>query len=124
MTSMLGRAVLGRRCRGFPPTEVKPPVGVTTPYKSGTPSEINPSESEEKPDMLAAAVSYAQRGRRGFPGHWLKAGGVCSCPKGAKCDSLGKHPHIRVIWWSRGESNSWPPHCELGTRQNAKYMPF
>lgn len=44
--------------------------------------------------MLAAAVFYARRGWRGFPGHWLKAGGVCSCPKGAKCDSHGKHPRI------------------------------
>ncbi len=27
-------------------------------------------------------------------------------------------------WWSRGGSNSWPPHCELDARQKRKYLPF
>jgi putative DNA primase/helicase len=56
------------------------------------------------------------RGFRIFPIRWLKAGGICSCPEGAACNTPGKHPRIkfwqklacadvRVIraWWRQ-----WP----------------
>ena len=31
---------------------------------------------------------------------------------------------VETKWWSRGGSNSWPPHCELDDRQKCKYLPF
>lgn len=56
-------------------------------------------KAEEKPDMLAAALSYARRGWRVFPLHWPKAQGICSCQAGANCKDVGKHP--RIIEWQK-----------------------
>src|SRR6266850_4004841 len=28
------------------------------------------------------------------------------------------------LWWSSGDSNPGPPHCESDYRKNAKYLPF
>src|SRR6266508_3663801 len=29
-----------------------------------------------------------------------------------------------ALWWSRWDSNSWPPHCESDARQKRKLLPF
>jgi hypothetical protein len=66
-------------------------------------------------DRLAAALSYARRGWRVIPLHWVTADGRCSCGD-PECGSAGKHPltnhglrdgttdeaTIRA-WWER-----WP----------------
>lgn len=42
-------------------------------------------------DVLTYALAYAERGYPVLPLHGLKDG-VCTCSKGAKCTSSGKHP--------------------------------
>jgi len=63
------------------------------------PEAENPPAAEEKPDAFAAALALAAKGWRVFPLHWMKAEGRCSCGKGAKCGSPGKHP--RIVEWQR-----------------------
>jgi len=46
---------------------------------------------------------------------WMVGSHKCSC------NSVEER---FVDWWSRGGSNSWPPHCELDARQKRKYLPF
>lgn len=43
--------------------------------------------------LLAAALDYAERGWRVVPLHWIPKFGVCSCYRGAKCPTPGKHPY-------------------------------
>ena len=42
--------------------------------------------------MLEAALEYAARGWACLPLHTPLPGGACDCPRGADCDSTGKHP--------------------------------
>jgi putative DNA primase/helicase len=57
--------------------------------------------------MFAEAKALAAKGRRVFPVHWLKADGMCSCPKGAKCESPGKHPRISEWQKLASTEESW-----------------
>ena len=65
---------------------------------------------------LTAALAYARHGIPVLPVHTPDPSGGCSCDKGARCDSPGKHPRLRhglheastdprliELWWSR-----WP----------------
>src|SRR5262249_32933874 len=60
------------------------------------------SESEQNPgtrdgtngtELLEAALNYAALGWKVLPVHHITAAGICSCRKGAACESAGKHPH-------------------------------
>ncbi|MEV0895911.1 bifunctional DNA primase/polymerase [Actinoplanes sp. NPDC049802] len=44
---------------------------------------------------LTAALAYARHGIPVLPVHTPDRGGVCSCHRGARCDSSGKHPRLR-----------------------------
>ncbi|MBO3739661.1 bifunctional DNA primase/polymerase [Actinoplanes flavus] len=44
---------------------------------------------------LTAALAYARHGIPVLPVHTPDQGGVCSCHRGARCDSPGKHPRLR-----------------------------
>ncbi|WP_344573389.1 bifunctional DNA primase/polymerase [Actinoplanes palleronii] len=63
-----------------------------------------------------AALAYARHGIPVLPVHTPAQGGVCSCARGARCDSPGKHPrlrhglteastdpHVITLWWTH-----WP----------------
>lgn len=65
---------------------------------------------------LTAALAYARHGIPVLPVHTPDRGGACSCVKGERCDSPGKHPRLRhgvneattdprqiQIWWAH-----WP----------------
>ncbi len=65
---------------------------------------------------LMAALAYARHGIPVLPVHTPDRGGVCSCTRGERCDSPGKHPRLRhgvneastdprriELWWSH-----WP----------------
>jgi hypothetical protein len=65
---------------------------------------------------LTAALAYARHGIPVLPVHTPDQRGGCSCDKGVRCDSPGKHPRLRhglteastdprllEMWWSR-----WP----------------
>ncbi|MEV6847179.1 bifunctional DNA primase/polymerase [Actinoplanes sp. NPDC051411] len=65
---------------------------------------------------LTAALAYARHGIPVLPVHEPAPGGGCSCDKGTRCDSPGKHPRLRhglndastdprriELWWHR-----WP----------------
>ena len=39
-------------------------------------------------------------------------------------DQRTKYLITGAFWWSRGGSNSWPPHCESDSRQKRKLLPF
>ncbi|BCJ44651.1 DNA primase [Actinoplanes ianthinogenes] len=65
---------------------------------------------------LTAALAYARHGIPVLPVHTPDQGGVCSCHRGARCDSPGKHPRLRhgvseattdphliELWWAH-----WP----------------
>ena len=54
--------------------------------------------------ILDTALAAAARGWRILPVHWLKAPGICSCPAGARCNSIAKHPLISD--WARMASTS------------------
>jgi len=41
---------------------------------------------------LSAALAYAELGWHVLPLHWIKEDGACSCKKGGKCSTPGKHP--------------------------------
>ncbi|GGN67313.1 DNA primase [Actinoplanes lobatus] len=62
---------------------------------------------------LTAALAYARHGIPVLPVHTPDQGGVCSCHRGARCDSPGKHPRLRhglreastdphqiSLWWA------------------------
>jgi hypothetical protein len=72
---------------------------------------------------LTAALAYARHGIPVLPVHTPDLRGVCSCDKGARCDSPGKHPRLRhglndastdprliELWWTR-----WPS-ANIGLR--------
>ena len=42
--------------------------------------------------MMEAALKYAEANIPVMPLHWICEDGSCSCKKGQKCDSKGKHP--------------------------------
>lgn len=42
--------------------------------------------------MMEAALKYAKANIPVMPLHWIREDGSCSCKKGQKCDSKGKHP--------------------------------
>jgi hypothetical protein len=65
---------------------------------------------------LTAALAYARHGIPVLPVHTPDQGGLCSCHRGARCDSPGKHPRLRhgvseattdprriELWWAH-----WP----------------
>ncbi len=49
-------------------------------------------DHEADPDLLTAALDLAGRGVPVLPIYPLNEDEICSCPKGASCDSPGKHP--------------------------------
>ena len=62
---------------------------------------------------LTAALAYARHGVPVLPVHTPDRGGACSCDRGARCDSSGKHPRLRhgvteastdprqiQLWWT------------------------
>ena len=62
------------------------------------------------------ALSYAKRGWKVLPLHFITNNGICSCQKGANCKSAGKHPMLQHglkdassdpadinKWWDRWE---------------------
>lgn len=66
--------------------------------------------------LLTAALAYARHGIPVLPVHTPDPRGVCSCDRGVRCDSPGKHPRLRhgltdattdlrliEMWWAR-----WP----------------
>ena len=66
--------------------------------------------------LLTAALAYARHGIPVLPVHTPDLRGGCSCDRGARCDSPGKHPRLRhglndastdprliELWWRR-----WP----------------
>jgi hypothetical protein len=80
--------------------------------------------------MMEAALKYAKANIPIMPLHWIREDGSCSCRKGQKCDSKGKHPlydgwHKNsttdtqqiIRWWTKapnanigiptGEKSSW-----------------
>lgn len=46
-------------------------------------------------DLLRTALRYAGTGIAVMPLHTPRPGGVCSCRRGAQCESPGKHPRLR-----------------------------
>jgi len=54
--------------------------------------------------ILEAALDYAERGWRVVPLHWNANKGVCSCVKGSKCPTPGKHPYGRE-WQKAATAN-------------------
>jgi hypothetical protein len=73
--------------------------------------------------LLTAALAYARHGIPVLPVHTPDPRGGCSCDKGVRCDSPGKHPRLRhglneastdprliELWWRR-----WPE-ANLGLR--------
>jgi hypothetical protein len=65
---------------------------------------------------LTTALAYARHGIPVLPVHTPDRGGACSCARGERCDSPGKHPRLRhgvneastdprriELWWSH-----WP----------------
>jgi hypothetical protein len=73
--------------------------------------------------LLTAALAYARHGMPVLPVHTPDPRGGCSCDKGVRCDSPGKHPRLRhglneastdprliELWWRR-----WPE-ANLGLR--------
>ncbi|MFC7531317.1 bifunctional DNA primase/polymerase [Actinoplanes sp. GCM10030250] len=70
-----------------------------------------------------AALAFARHGIPVLPVHTPDRGGACSCDRGARCDSSGKHPRLRHglteastdsrqirLWWLL-----WP-HANVGLR--------
>ncbi|WP_433301319.1 bifunctional DNA primase/polymerase [Actinoplanes sp. CA-030573] len=66
--------------------------------------------------LLTAALAYARHGIPVLPVHTPDPSGGCSCDRGVRCDSPGKHPRLRhglneastdprliELWWGR-----WP----------------
>jgi hypothetical protein len=73
--------------------------------------------------LLTAALAYARHGIPVLPVHTPDPRGGCSCDKGVRCESPGKHPRLRhglneastdsrliELWWRR-----WPE-ANLGLR--------
>ena len=66
--------------------------------------ELTPEEEERRFALLDAATSYAQRGWRVIPLHYITAAGVCSCEHGGECPSQGKHP-VHKAWQDVGTAD-------------------
>ena len=47
------------------------------------------------PQLLAAALDYAERNWPVAPAWWITPGGECACPAKARCPSPGKHPRTK-----------------------------
>jgi hypothetical protein len=73
--------------------------------------------------LLTAALAYARHGIPVLPVHTPDRTGRCSCGRGSRCDSPGKHPRLRhgltdastdprriEMWWTR-----WPT-ANIGLR--------
>jgi hypothetical protein len=73
--------------------------------------------------LLTAALAYARHGIPVLPVHTPEQGGGCSCDRGVRCESSGKHPRLRhgltdastdprrlEMWWTR-----WPQ-ANIGLR--------
>ncbi|MEV6346898.1 bifunctional DNA primase/polymerase [Actinoplanes sp. NPDC051851] len=76
---------------------------------------------------LTAALAYARHGIPVLPVHTPDQGGACSCDRGSRCDSPGKHPLLRrglteastdpfviEVWWSH-----WP-RANIGLRTGVR----
>ncbi len=62
-----------------------------------------------------------------FKSSFRKVLGCAGYSRGSPCGVKVKVRESSIeekYWWSRGGSNSWPPHCELDTRQKRKLLPF
>lgn len=56
------------------------------------PGGLSEAEDERREELRQAAIAYAERDWRIIPVRWITSDGVCSCRRGADCDSPGKHP--------------------------------
>ena len=55
--------------------------------------------------MIEVALKYAEANIPIMPLHWIREDGSCSCKKGQKCDSKGKHP-IYSGWYKNSTTDT------------------
>lgn len=56
--------------------------------------------------LLVAALGYAEHARRVVPLHTPDSERRCSCAKGAKCPTPGKHPRLQKDWVGRATTDA------------------
>jgi P4 family phage/plasmid primase-like protien len=66
-------------------------------------STSSPTRPTDAPTtaLVEAALEYAGYGWRVVPLHWIRAPGVCSCNKGAKCPEKGRGKHPFGEEWQK-----------------------